>query len=95
MMIERTPAQLAFAATRSAATKAFAESMRTHLLAALDDGPLPDRKLAALLNRKGLRTQTNGRWTASSVATLRIRLGMQKRPASTAIETTATDTGAE
>ena len=70
-MNARKSAQVAVVAARSAATKAFAEVMRTHLLAALNVGPLSDRKVATHLIGSGCALRKNCLWTASSVAILR------------------------
>jgi hypothetical protein len=73
-----TPKELAVHAARSQEAREFEESMREHLLAAVDAGVESDRKAAAYLNRKGMRTRMNQRWTAAAVARLRSRLGLPK-----------------
>jgi hypothetical protein len=55
--------------------------MREHLVAALsssDGRSLNDRQIAVVLNRKGLRTRTGERWSTSSIAYLRQRLGIER-----------------
>jgi hypothetical protein len=74
----RSPAQLAASATRATEAQAYAESMREHFLAAQHGRPLSDREVAAVFNRKGLRTRTCERWSTSSVAYLRQRLGIER-----------------
>jgi hypothetical protein len=76
----RSPAQLAASAARAAEAQAYAESVRDHLIAALEGQPLSDRQVAAAFNRKGLRTRTGERWTLTAVSSLRLKLGILKLP---------------
>jgi hypothetical protein len=78
MVPTRSPAQLAVSAARAAGTQACAESMRDHLIAALEGQSPSNRQVAAVFNRKGLRTRTGERWWTSPVAYLRQRLGIEK-----------------
>jgi hypothetical protein len=48
-------------ATRGSEVRAFEESMRVHLLAAMEDKSLSDRQVAAVFNRKRIRTRTGDR----------------------------------
>lgn len=78
MARDLSPAELANYAARADEARAFAESMREHVLAAIVRGADLDRKIAAMLNKKGLRTRVNTRWTAHNVSNLRVKLGIPR-----------------
>lgn len=68
--------------TREAKTqevRAFAESMREHLLAAISAGGDTDRKVASMLNKQKLRTRTGERWTLGGVKYLRMLLRIARQ----------------
>jgi hypothetical protein len=79
MNTTRTYDEVATSATRTSEVRVFEESMRVHLLAAMDGSTLFDREIAALFNRKKLRTRLGERWSTSAVGPLRVRLGIRKR----------------
>jgi hypothetical protein len=70
----RTPAQLASDAARSQKGRVLDEAIREHILAARERGITTDHKTAAYLNRMGLRTFMNQRWSNAAVHRLRVRL---------------------
>jgi hypothetical protein len=60
--------------------RAYAESMREHLVAAIAAGGDTDRKVASMLNKQKLRTRTGERWSFGGVKYLRMLLGIARHP---------------
>jgi hypothetical protein len=54
----RTAAELAKDTARTKETQAFNESMRPELLAAMEGNTLSDRRIATVLNGKGIRIRS-------------------------------------
>jgi hypothetical protein len=70
------------APTRIAKTqevRAYAESMREHLVAAIAAGGDTDRKVASILNKQKLRTRTGDRWSFGGVKYLCMLLGIARQ----------------
>jgi hypothetical protein len=64
--------------------RAFAESMRQPLVAAIQAGGDTDRKVASMLNKQKYRTRTGDRWTFGGVKYLRMLLGIPRQKSKTA-----------
>jgi hypothetical protein len=73
----RSPAHLAGGAARADEARAFAETMRDHLLAGVESGANTDLEITAVFNRLWLRTRNGDRWNRSAVTALRVRLGVK------------------
>jgi hypothetical protein len=75
---ELSPGVVAARAAKFKEAQDFAEALLGPLGAALLIDRPTNRRIAAVLNRQGLRTRTNERWTSASIRRLRIRLGIAR-----------------